>query len=73
MSTYLFIGGAYGDEYWTSSEPTPDQMQVWACGELLVFKVDSEMRVYQPDGSGAWAVVKALPVPQTKGPPEGRP
>ena len=61
MSIYLMMGGAYGDSRWVQQEPPDDdQMKSWKCGELEVFKVDSEMRIWEPDGDGGWEIIKTF-------------
>lgn len=52
MNIYIYIGGAYGDTRWTSLvPPNQDQLKSFSCGELEIFKIDSEMRVYEPYGN----------------------
>lgn len=69
MNIYLFIGGAYGDDYFVQhTPPDADQLRLWSSGELLIFRVDSEMRIYEVecvDGSDAdWILVKTFPPKQ---------
>lgn len=45
---YIFIGGAYGDDYWQSTAaPEKGQLDSWKCGELVIIKVDSDLRSWK--------------------------
>lgn len=55
MNVFLFIGGAYGDSrYVHTSEPDQDEWRNWSHGELEIFKIDSEMRIWEPERLGIW-------------------
>lgn len=61
VNIFLFIGGAYGDDYWTQqTPPDADQWQMWNTGETIIFKMDSDMRIYKAIDVNEWEVLKTL-------------
>ncbi len=40
MNKYIFIGGAYGDDYWWQTKLEDEQTEFWKCGELIILKLD---------------------------------
>lgn len=60
MNLYIFIGGAYGDDYWQSTTPPDkDLLASWECGELLIIKVDAEFRSWKLISiDGEWGEVR---------------
>jgi hypothetical protein len=59
MNLYIFQGGAYGDSTWSSSdEPDADMLSDWKNGDLIIFKIDSDMRAYAPNGAGGWEIIE---------------
>lgn len=60
MNLYLFIGGAYGDDYWQSTTPPDkDLLASWKCGDLVIIKVDAELRSWTPiNVDGEWEEVR---------------
>lgn len=56
---FIFIGGAYGDDYYVqNTSPNEDQWKAWSCGELVIIRIDGDRNAYDPHGKDEWHLIK---------------